>query len=232
MSNRTLLIVGLLVVVAFLGGRLVTQKRSLPTQPTTQPTAQAPQGEGQAQVLGASDQEALVQGATLTKGSPEAPVAIVEFSDYQCPYCARYATTTLKQIGESYGDKVYYVWRDYPLGFHPNAIPAALAARCAGGQGKYWEMHDQLFLNQVKWSEQEDPQAIFAELAQGLGLDTEKLAQCVAKEQDKDQIEADLKLARDLGIRATPTFFINGQKLEGAQPFSEFQALIDQALGQ
>jgi protein-disulfide isomerase len=224
------LIVGLLLVVAFLGGRVATQKTT-GSQPAKQPSAATP-GAEQAAVLGASDQEALVKGATLTKGNPEAPVTIVEFSDYQCPYCARYATTTLKQILEAYGDKVYYVWHDYPLGFHPNAIPAALAARCAGEQGKYWEMHDQLFLTQGTWSEQEDPQGTFTQQAKDLGLDAEKLTQCLEQEQGKGQIETDLKLGRDVGIRATPTFFINGQKLEGAQPFEEFQAIIDQALNQ
>lgn len=224
------LIVGLLVIVAFLGGRVLTQKPT-PSQPANQPAASA-QGAQQATVLGASDQETLVKGATFTKGSPKAPVTIVEFSDYQCPYCARYATTTLKQILEKYGDKVYYVWRDYPLGFHPKAIPSALTARCAGEQGKYWEMHDKLFVNQGGWSESEAAQEMFGQYAQELSLDVLQFNQCLEQETGKDQIEADLKLGRNLGIRATPTFFINGQKLEGAQPFEQFQVVIDQALRQ
>lgn len=225
------LVIGLLVVVAFLGGRLVTQTSQQGGGGNQVAQAPSPNQEAAA-VLGASDIEALVKDAQITKGNPEAPVTIVEFSDYQCPYCARYSTTTFSQIRETYGDKVYYVWRDYPLGFHPNAIPAALAARCAGDQGKYWEMHDQLFINQGGWSESENPQEMFGQYAQELGLDVAAFNQCLEQETGKEKIEADLTLARNLGVRATPTFFINGQKLEGAQPFAQFQTIIDQALSQ
>jgi len=225
--------IGLLVVAAFLAGRVATKPTKVDNQPGNQPVAQAPaQEEEQPAVLGASDQEALTAGATLTKGNPEAPVTIVEFSDYQCPYCARYSTTTLRQIMDTYGDDIYYVWRDYPLGFHPNAVPAALAARCAGQQGKYWEMHDQLFVNQGNWSEQENAREFFVGLASELDLDTDQLSQCLEKQVGKTEIEADLKLAREMGVRATPTFFVNGQKLEGAQPFEQFQAVIEAALDQ
>jgi len=232
-SKVAFILGGLLVVVAFLLGRTWNQAQLLrsnqPTENNKQiaaasPTAAAPQ------VLGVQDQQNLIAKAMITKGNPQAKATMVEFSDYQCPFCARYATTTLKQIMETYGDKIYYVWHDFPLAFHQNASAAAIAARCAGEQGKYWEMHDELFANQSTWAESKDSQVQFSEYAGKVGLDTTAFAACVKDKDFKTEISQDQKLASQVGVNATPTFFINGQKISGAMPFETFKEVIDQAL--
>ena len=238
MNNKVLpILVSLLVIAAFIGGSQWTvwqfgkQVNQVPKagqqgEENTQPE------ESEAQVLGEQSQQAMVQGATVVKGNPGAKVTIVEFSEYQCPYCARYANDTLIQIMNTYGDNIYYVWRDLPLGFHQNAVPAALAARCAGDQGKYWEMHDQLFINQADWTKEENPQTTFANYALAIGLDVNQFTTCVQNQTFKSEIENDLQLGRQLGVQATPTFFINGQKVAGAHPFEVFKAAIEKALSE
>ncbi len=162
-------------------------------------------------------------------GDKDAPVTIVEFSEYQCPYCERHVRETVPQIMEKYVDtgKVKYVFRDFPLEFHPNAIPAALAAECAGDEGndKYFEMHDKIFENQADLSEEK-----FKELAKEIGLDMDQFNNCFENETHKKEIEKDIADGKALGITGTPGFIINGWGLTGAQPFSEFEKLIEQEL--
>lgn len=228
-SNKTLLIISLLLFAAFLGGVKWTGLKSGQVRPV-QNAQDSPGQEGQPQVLGAQDQKDLVEGATVVKGNPEAKITIVEFSDYQCPYCARYVTTTQRQIMDTYGNDIFYVWRDFPLGFHQNASKAALAARAAGEQGKYWEMHDLLFENQADWSEEKDPTQKFSQYAEKLGLDLEKFNRDLNNPDYKAQIQADIDLGRDVEVSATPTFFINGQQISGAESFEEFERIIREKL--
>jgi protein-disulfide isomerase len=157
-------------------------------------------------------------------GSKDAPVTIVEFSDFQCPFCGR-AEPTLKQVREKYGDKVRLIYMDFPLGIHDHAIDAASAGRCAGEQGKFWPFHDAMFADQSKLT----PADLKAE-AKKLGLDTAKFDDCFDKGKYKSEIEADLTQGKDLGIDGTPAFFINGRPLTGAQPFDKFQTTIDEEL--
>ena len=162
------------------------------------------------------------------KGNPDAPVTIIEFSDFQCPYCASFFSDTLPQIEQNYIDtgKVKLVYRDFPLSFHANAEPAAEAAECAGEQGKYWEMHDKLFENQASLSA-----ASYKQWAADLGLDTAKFDSCLDSSKYASEIQKDVQDGQAAGVSGTPTFFVNGNKVVGAQPYSVFEQAIEAALG-
>ena len=158
------------------------------------------------------------------KGNPQAKVTIVEFSDFQCPFCAD-VEPTLNKILNTYRDQVKLVYKNYPLPSHQNAQGAALAALCAKEQGKFWEYHDLLFKNQESLEESD-----LKKYAAGFGLKTEDFNSCLESKKYKSQIEADMMEANRLGVRGTPAFFINGQFLSGAQPFENFQAVIEEEL--
>lgn len=161
------------------------------------------------------------------KGSPDAPVTIVEFSEFECPYCGNYSRDTFPQIDEAYikTGKVKYVFRDFPLSFHEHAQKAAEAAGCAGEQGKFWEYHDMLFANQSALAVDN-----LKQYAKDLGLDTAKFDQCLDSGARADEVAKDVADAQNYRVSSTPTFFVNGIKLKGAQPFSSFQELIEAEL--
>lgn len=161
------------------------------------------------------------------KGDINAPVTIVEWSDFECPFCARFYQQTLSQIEEQYikTGKVKLVFRDFPLSFHPNAQKASEAAECANAQGKFWEMHDMLFEKGVQGGV-----ATFKQYAKNLGIDTNKFDNCLDSGQKASEISKDMQDGSAAGIRGTPGFIINGQLVSGAQPFENFKAVIDAAL--
>jgi protein-disulfide isomerase len=160
-----------------------------------------------------------------TWGNASAPVTVIEFSDFQCPYCAR-VTGTLDQIKKEYGpDKVKIVFRDMPLPNHPRAYPASHAAHCANEQGKFWEMHNMLFENQAKLEDKD-----LKDYATKLGLDSGKFSSCYEAKRFQGTIDKSRKEAETLGITATPSFVINGSLLQGAQPFPRFKEKIDKVL--
>ena len=165
-------------------------------------------------------------------GDAKAPITIVEFSEFQCPFCKRYSEMTFSQIKTNYIDtgKVKYIFRDIPLIFHPQANDAAKAVNCALPQNKYWEMHDKIFEHQSEWSGNTEATTLFATYAKEVGLDTAKWDTCVADQATMDEINDDSKTAAILGVTGTPTFFVNGEKLVGAQPYSSFEALIEKYL--
>jgi protein-disulfide isomerase len=158
------------------------------------------------------------------RGNPNAPVTIVEFSDFQCPYCVR-ARPTVARVREVYGDKVRFVFRHYPLDFHPEAQKAGEAAACAGEQDRFWQMHDRLW---------ENPQQLgVPELkahAQALGMDAPAFSACLDSGRHASLVERDFEAGQAYGVSGTPAFFINGRPLIGAQPFEAFQAVIDDEL--
>ncbi len=158
------------------------------------------------------------------RGDPNAPVVIIEFSDYQCPYCKR-NKATMDKIRETYGDKVAFVFRDFPLKFHSKAQKAAEAAECAGEQGKYWEFHDYLFEHQDKLDVDD-----LKETAKELGLDTQAFNQCLDSGAMADEVAADVKAGEALGIKGTPMAFVNGKMVNGARPFESFKEIIDAEL--
>jgi protein-disulfide isomerase len=159
-------------------------------------------------------------------GPGNAPVTIVEFSDYQCPFCKR-AEDSVKEVVKKYGDKVRLVYMDFPLPMHPNALRAAQAARCAGDQGKYWQFHDALFDDQSKL----DAAGLKA-TAEHLKLDTKKFDECTAHDLHVDEIKKSQEEGSQVGVDGTPTFVINGRMLNGAVPASEMESVIDEELAQ
>ena len=158
-------------------------------------------------------------------GSANAPITIVEFSDFQCPFCQR-AAPTLKKVREVYGDKVRVVWKDYPLTqIHPQAFKASEAAHCAAEQGKFWEYHDRLFANQQALQPDD-----LKKYATDLGLDAAKFAPCLDSSKYAERVRDGVSAGSRLGVNSTPTLYINGRMLQGAQPFEAFQAVIDEEL--
>ena len=171
-----------------------------------------------------NERKMVAVGHAPVRGAPNAPVTIVMFSDFQCPFCGR-VEPTVKQIEDTYGDKVKIVWKNQPLPFHPNAMPAAKAAMAAYKQGKFWEMHDLIFSNQ-----QAENDATYEKYAQQIGLD---MAKWKADKESPDvaaQITADSNEGKSVGANGTPAFFINGVNVVGAQPFDKFKSVIDEEL--
>jgi protein-disulfide isomerase len=159
-------------------------------------------------------------------GDPDAPIKIVEFTDYQCPFCTRHYAETLPLLMENFVDtgKVYYVIRDFPLtSIHPQAVEAAEAARCAGKQGAYEEMHDLLFLRQAEWSGNEGATAVFTGYAEELGLDVDAFSQCLESGEMETAVLDDMSEGANFGVTGTPAFFINGTLVSGALPYESFE---------
>ncbi len=157
-------------------------------------------------------------------GNPGAPVTLVEFSDFQCPFCGR-VVPTVKQVEQAYASRVRVVWKHQPLAMHANALPAAIAAEAARQQGRFWQMHDKLFANQQAL----DPQSLERYAAE-VGLDLPRFRAAQQDPKLRARVEEDQALAARLGIGATPTFVVNGEKLVGAQPFEKFKEVIDAQL--
>lgn len=160
-------------------------------------------------------------------GPADAPITIIEFSDFQCPYCTRFHQETLGPLIEKYGDLIQFVYRDLPLvNIHPEAFPAAIAANCAGEQDAYWPYHNILFNT---GSDALNTTNYFA-FAESLSLDMDAFDECINSERWVEEIQADLDFAVNLGVRSTPTFFVNGIPIVGAQPFEVFVQIIDAEL--
>lgn len=196
--------------------------------------AYAPQQQ-QAQQPSAPPTPADVEiGDAFELGDPDAPITIIEFTDFQCPFCARHFQQTYPQLIEEYVDTgiVRYVFKDFPLNsIHPQAAEAAQAARCAGDQGAFNEMHDVLFQRQMQWSGQ-TPTTLFVAFAEELGLDSDAFEQCLTSGKYIDAVNADLDQGLELGVTGTPAFFINGYLVSGAQPYSLFQQAIESLLAE
>ncbi|MEN4013851.1 MAG: thioredoxin domain-containing protein [Bellilinea sp.] len=156
-------------------------------------------------------------------GPADAPITIIEFSDYECPFCTRWHAEVWPKLLETYGEKIRLVYRDFPLSsIHPNASEAAEAANCANEQGKFWEYHDLLFQ-----ASQGLGREAYEAYASQLDLDLDGFKACLDEKRYADEVTADYEFARQLGVQSTPTFFINGVALIGAQPFEVFQEVID-----
>jgi len=166
----------------------------------------------------------IAVGPSPVRGDAKAPVTIIAFSDFQCPFCSR-AVPTIDQVLEKYKGKVKFVFKNQPLPFHENALPAAMAALAAGEQGKYWEMHDLLFKNNTALT-----RADLDKYAGQLGLNINKFKQAMDTQKFKGQVEADQQVANSVGANGTPTFFVNGKRIVGAQPYDNFAKLVDEAL--
>jgi protein-disulfide isomerase len=168
--------------------------------------------------------------AVTTDGQPSfgpknAPITIVEFSDYQCPFCEQWDTQVYAQLLSSYPGKIRFIYMDLPLPMHPEAIPAAEAADCAGAQGAYWKYHDALFSLKYPLG-----RAAYEQYASELGLDTAAFTACLGAHTYLSAVKANASYAASLGLSGTPSFYINGRQLIGALPIGQFTAIIDEEL--
>lgn len=254
-DKLTPVLVVLLAVAAFAIGSMWTQLRQLKTkngqaaQPQVagekqnQPSEQQAQAPEMAPLSDEDWQKVVVADGGAVKGSEDAPVTIVEFSEYLCPFCAEYAGfdaipsrdidegQTLQKITQNYIDsgKVRYIFRDLTI-HGEKAIKASEAAHCAGDQDAYWQYHDVLFENQQAVYEAEDQLTYLEELAGDIDLDTQAFSSCLTEGKYADRVEANFELGKSIGANSTPSFFINGEKLLGAQPYEKFEENIEEQL--
>ena len=158
-------------------------------------------------------------------GPDDAEIVIVEFSDYQCPFCRRFHDETYQQLLDAYPGQIRFVYRNLPLtSIHPSAMPAAIASLCANDQNKYWEFHEKLFSSETL------DEATYIQYATDLGLDVETFTACLTSGSHDEFIQQDMNFSLDLGVQSTPTFFVNGLAIVGAQPLVNFQQIIDKEL--
>ena len=165
-------------------------------------------------------------------GNGSTGVKLVEYGDYQCPYCEEYSSI-VKDVQTEYNDKIYFQFRNFPLtSLHPNAFAAARAAEAAGLQGKFWQMHDTLYLNSnwQDWTNARDPNTLFEQYATSLGLNITKFKQDFASTQVNDMINADMNEGNKLNITGTPTFFIDGKQVTITADKADFEKVINAAI--
>lgn len=225
-----------LIIFSFLLGMLTNKVMYLESQVNNNANAVAANGQAAVPTEPLPPQIVDVENGQLPiLGNDDAKVTIVEFSDFQCPFCKAYIDDTHEQLKEQYIDtgKVKFAYRHYPLtSIHPNAQLAGEASECANEQGKFWEYHDKLFAEQDTWSPQTlaDVSNSFVDYAGELGLNTDQFKSCVESEKYKAKVEEDMAAGEQAQVDGTPAFFVNGYRLTGAQPFSEFQRVIEQEL--
>ena len=179
------------------------------------------------------DSDGVKADLARIQGSSTAPVWVIEVSDFQCPFCKQWHDETYKKLRDEFvtTGKIRLAYINFPLNQHVNAWPAAETAMCAGAQGKFWPMHDALFVNQKKWEELPSPALFFDSLAGAIGLDVTRWQQCVRSGKMKPWIQADYDRAQAAGTGSTPTFIIGDRMLTGAQPIENLRIAIDSALG-
>lgn len=226
-----------LVIFSFILGMLTNKVMYLEQQlknPTTPPAVEAQQQA--AEPTPPPVVENLSPGKLPLLGNKNAKVTIVEFSDFQCPFCKSYFDQTHQQIIDQYvkTGKAKFAYRHFPLvSIHPNAQKAAEAAECANEQGKFWEYHDLLFNEQDTWSPLAGTQAAdkFVSYATGnLGLNPSQFQDCLQSDKYKADVDEDTAFAGEIQVNATPSFFVNGVRVVGAVPFAELQKIIDEEL--
>jgi protein-disulfide isomerase len=164
------------------------------------------------------------------KGNASSTVVVMEYSDFQCPACRSYLPL-VRQVTQEYGDKIAFVYRHFPLtSIHFNAEFAARAAEAARKQGKFWEMHDILFEKQLEWEKESDVQKYFENYAGLIGISVEQFKMDFSSDETKNFVRAEMAFGRKIGINATPTFYVNGKKIENPQSIEQFRAAINQYL--
>lgn len=168
------------------------------------------------------------------RGAERAPVVVVEFSDFGCPYCGKFALETYPALHREFVEtgKVRWIYVPFVMGMFPNGAEAALASECAGDQGveKFWAMHDALFDAQRAWKSERNPAAVFNGLARDASLDVAAFESCYAQARPRARIAESNALADEAGVRATPTFFVQGQRVQGALPLETFRALLTEVV--
>lgn len=185
--------------------------------------ARAPSESGVAavgMVISAQDQK---------KGSPEAAVTLVEYSDFQCPAC-RASAPLVTRLAEEFGNSLQFVYRHFPLRQHDNAERAAQVSEAAGMQGKFWEMHDMLFDGQDDWAESRNAEELFLQYAESLGLNKEQFARDSDSDRVHEKVTSDFQSGLQFGVDATPTFFLDGERLTNPRDYDSFKTLITEKL--
>ncbi len=233
-SGRAIIIAAVLVSFAIIGGsffvadsldRTTTQMEAMTEAIGDLELAAAPAGAPQRPNRPDPNRDYKVDvGEAPVKGSDDAVVTIVEWSDFQCPFCNR-VSPTLAKIEAEYGDKVRIAFKHLPLSIHPQAPQAHAASIAAHRQGKFWEMHDRIFSNQRDLSTE-----TLESHARAIGLDMDRFSADVRSDEVKNLIDADMEQAKGLNVTGTPSFFINGKYISGAQPFENFKRIIDAAI--
>lgn len=182
---------------------------------------------GTAKVIDSNNKDIAILSEGAVLGEKDAPVTIIEYSDYECPFCARFYTGAYQQIKEEYiaTGKVKLIFKDFPLSFHQNAQKASEAAWCAGDQDKYFEMHDKLFESGVSGGT-----TTFKKYAKELGLDEKDFNECLDSDKYEDLVQQNFKEGQSVGVSGTPSFTINGKLIVGAQPFEVFKQAIEEEL--
>jgi len=221
------------LVIGYLVGSLFPIRGGGAFVQTAAPTAVAPET---APEVPAPDPQTVLDkigdGRLPAKGDQNAPVTIVEFSDFECPFCGRFYTETLPQLESEYIDtgKVKLVYMHYPLSFHPKAKPLANAAECANDQGMFWQMHDKIFDANTAGTLATATDDTYKQWATELGLNASAFNTCYDNKTFDAEIDKEFALGSEVGVSATPTFYINGRQLVGAMPFESFKAIIDEEL--
>jgi protein-disulfide isomerase len=185
------------------------------------------------QPRGAGTQDTIViDEVGYDLGDPNAPIIVIEFSDFGCPYCARFALETFPAIHREYIEtgKVFWKYIPFVLGIFPNGDLAALAAECAGEQGvdRFWRRHDELYKEQQAWKSTRTPDVFFSDLARRLGLDVGRFEGCFDERRGAERSRAANRLASYVGVRSTPTFIVNGFPVQGALPIDAFRMVLDE----
>lgn len=233
--NIVYLLFFLLVIASFLLGVLYTQVQFLKKGTTTVAANDINTGDTQpTQPTGPVD---VSNGQLPLLGDKDAKVTIVEFSDFECPFCKQMFDEALPQIKKEYIDtgKAKLAFRHYPLtSIHPNAQKSSEAAECANEQDKFWDYHDQLFTNQADWASLAPAEALnkFVEYANTVGINGETLRECVSSGRMEENVKKDIADGDKVGVNGTPATFVNGMLISGAVPFEDFKAQIEAALSE
>lgn len=217
MSNEAKILIGIAVatIAVVVGAAFFVGGSSSPT--------------AQTEPLTEDQTQKLIREDSYVKGPADAKVTLIEFGDYQCPACGA-TYLVVSQILEEYKDQIKFVYREFPLAIHQNARPAAQAAQAAGAQGKYYEMYDILFQNQKEWETSKNPKEQFEQYADRIGLDIEQFKKDLNDKKFEEIIQRDIADGYALGVQATPTFFINGELIQGGLPYDQFKAKVEAAL--
>lgn len=220
-----------LVVLAFAVGLLlgfvIWGRGTTVTTVTAEPAEAAPQPSGPVVEAPVTPQPQYTRYDIPTEGYPsfgpeDAPITIVEFSDFQCPFCRRFHDETYQDLLDAYPGQIRFVYRNLPLtSIHPDAMPAAVASLCANDQQAYWDYHGKLFSSEALTRE------TFIQYATDLNLNVEDFTACLDSGKFDEFIQQDMEFALNLGVQSTPTFFVNGLAIVGAQPLSSFTQIID-----
>ena len=226
----TLLLVG--IIAGYFAGQLpfggAVGGTVTPEPAAGQPAPEAPVVLSDEEYDALSD--SLVDEDDHILGDSDAPITVVEFSDFQCPFCARFHTETFGLLKQNYIDtgKIRFVYKDYPLGFHQFAQKASETAECAGEQDKFWEMHEKLFAAGQEWQVDSDTaNATFKRYAKGLGLTSSRFDKCLDGGEMAQDVRDDLTQGSKNGVSGTPGFFVQGRTISGAQPYAVFAGALD-----